>query len=544
MGPSGCGKTTLLNCLSGLDELDSGEVHIEGADLRQMDDRRRTDYRCRRMGFIFQTFNLLPVLTAVENVELPLLVGGVRPAEARRRSVAALERVGLGERIHHRPAELSGGQRQRVSIARALVNGPAIVWADEPTGNLDSKTTADVMESHPAAQYRAAADFRDRHPRRRHRRVVQPHRAHERRRDHRPGPKAGAGGGHMNAPQGMPLNVTVALGLLIAVVAILLFLFLAGLRQPVMAKLGMRSIPRRPTQSILIVFGLTLSTVIIVSALAIGDTLNYLRPVACDQVVRRDRRDHRAAAAGYLCAVGRRRRGCAGQSGDRPAGRTRLRAQPRLRSRNWRRRMPDWPTCCNSSTRACRASTTARYEQLRDRVQQEPLADGVAASIVFPTIIRNTTTGQGEPLGFVMAVDDEYTRGFGLHSVDGQAVTMERLRPGVGNIFVLAGRLFAWANQTGSQSGLGGLKPSDVATAIAGAGALLSGAGGAGQPDAVTGATAPSLGSAAPITGTAPSQACRRRTLSLANLNLSTFTGEIDRVLGEAGCSCERVRCI
>ena len=145
MGPSGCGKTTLLNCLSGLDEFDSGEVHIEGADLRQMDDRRRTDYRSRRMGFIFQTFNLLPVLTAVENVELPLLVGGVRPAEARRRSVAALERVGLGERIHHRPAELSGGQRQRVSIARALVNGPAIVWADEPTGNLDSKTTADVM---------------------------------------------------------------------------------------------------------------------------------------------------------------------------------------------------------------------------------------------------------------------------------------------------------------------------------------------------------------------------------------------------------------
>jgi putative ABC transport system ATP-binding protein len=145
MGPSGCGKTTLLNCLSGLDEFDSGEVHIEGADLRQMDDRRRTDYRSRRMGFIFQTFNLLPVLTAVENVELPLLVSGVRPAEARRRSVAALERVGLGERIHHRPAELSGGQRQRVSIARALVNDPAIVWADEPTGNLDSKTTADVM---------------------------------------------------------------------------------------------------------------------------------------------------------------------------------------------------------------------------------------------------------------------------------------------------------------------------------------------------------------------------------------------------------------
>jgi putative ABC transport system ATP-binding protein len=145
MGPSGCGKTTLLNCLSGLDDFDGGEVRIEGADLRRMDDRRRTDYRSRRMGFIFQTFNLLPVLTAAENVELPLLVGGVRPAEARRRAIAALERVGLGERTEHRPAELSGGQRQRVSIARALVNKPAIVWADEPTGNLDSKTTADVM---------------------------------------------------------------------------------------------------------------------------------------------------------------------------------------------------------------------------------------------------------------------------------------------------------------------------------------------------------------------------------------------------------------
>ncbi|MEZ4864536.1 MAG: ABC transporter ATP-binding protein [Caldilineaceae bacterium] len=145
MGPSGCGKTTLLNCLSGLDDFDAGDVVIEGVSLRTMSDRARTTYRAQRMGFIFQTFNLLPVITAVENVELPLLVSGVRPAEAHRRALAALDQVGLSDRGHHRPAELSGGQRQRVTIARSLVNDPAIVWADEPTGNLDSKTAGDVL---------------------------------------------------------------------------------------------------------------------------------------------------------------------------------------------------------------------------------------------------------------------------------------------------------------------------------------------------------------------------------------------------------------
>jgi ABC-type lipoprotein export system ATPase subunit len=145
MGPSGCGKTTLLNCLSGLDDFDSGEVAIEGVALRTMSDRARTTYRARRMGFVFQTFNLLPVLTALENVELPLLVSGVRPGDARRRAAAALAQVGLSERTEHRPAELSGGQRQRVTVARSLVNEPAIVWADEPTGNLDSEAATDVL---------------------------------------------------------------------------------------------------------------------------------------------------------------------------------------------------------------------------------------------------------------------------------------------------------------------------------------------------------------------------------------------------------------
>jgi putative ABC transport system ATP-binding protein len=146
MGPSGCGKTTLLNCLSGLDTADQGEILIEGVSLTDMTDRERTDYRARRMGFVFQFYNLLPVLSAVENVELPLLVAGLRPREARARSLEALEQVGLGHRPNHRPAELSGGERQRTTIARALVNRPALVWADEPTGDLDSETANEIMD--------------------------------------------------------------------------------------------------------------------------------------------------------------------------------------------------------------------------------------------------------------------------------------------------------------------------------------------------------------------------------------------------------------
>jgi ABC-type lipoprotein export system ATPase subunit len=144
MGPSGSGKTTLLNCLSGLDAIDGGEVLIEGVALGTMSDRERTDYRARRMGFVFQFYNLMPVLSSVENVELPLLVARVSANEARRQALDALELVGLRDWAEHVPDELSGGQRQRVTIARALVNNPAIVWADEPTGDLDSETAADV----------------------------------------------------------------------------------------------------------------------------------------------------------------------------------------------------------------------------------------------------------------------------------------------------------------------------------------------------------------------------------------------------------------
>ena len=145
MGPSGCGKTTLLNCLSGLDDIDEGEIVIDNTPLRDLDDDARTDYRARQMGFVFQLYNLLPVLSAVENVELPLLVSGTRSGDAKTRAMQTLDMVGLADWAAHRPGELSGGQRQRVTIARALVAEPAIIWADEPTGDLDSETAQGIM---------------------------------------------------------------------------------------------------------------------------------------------------------------------------------------------------------------------------------------------------------------------------------------------------------------------------------------------------------------------------------------------------------------
>ncbi|WP_233452044.1 ABC transporter ATP-binding protein [Rubrobacter xylanophilus] len=146
MGPSGCGKTTLLNCLSGLDGFDAGEVLIGGEPISGMSDRKRTRFRAERMGFVFQTYNLIPVLSGAENVELPLLVAGARPKEARRRALDALEMVGVPEQANKRPNEMSGGQQQRVTVARSLVNDPAIVWADEPTGALDSETSEEIVD--------------------------------------------------------------------------------------------------------------------------------------------------------------------------------------------------------------------------------------------------------------------------------------------------------------------------------------------------------------------------------------------------------------
>jgi putative ABC transport system ATP-binding protein len=146
MGPSGCGKTTLLNCLSGLDSIDGGVVRVDGVDLNTLSDNDKSHYRARRMGFVFQFYNLLPVLSAAENVEMPLLVSGVAAKDARDRAMNALDLVHLTDWARHKPAQLSGGQRQRVTIARALVNEPAIVWADEPTGDLDSKNADEIME--------------------------------------------------------------------------------------------------------------------------------------------------------------------------------------------------------------------------------------------------------------------------------------------------------------------------------------------------------------------------------------------------------------
>ena len=146
MGPSGCGKTTLLNSLSGIDDITRGKVLIDGVSIHDMSDDARTKYRAENMGFVFQAFNLLPVLSGVENVEMPLLLAGVKPGQARSRALDIMDLTGVADQAHKRPAQMSGGQQQRVTVARALANEPAIVWADEPTGALDSETSRSIMD--------------------------------------------------------------------------------------------------------------------------------------------------------------------------------------------------------------------------------------------------------------------------------------------------------------------------------------------------------------------------------------------------------------
>ena len=146
MGSSGCGKTTLLNMIGNLDRRSSGEIIIDGVDTSKLSERQQTAFRRDKIGFIFQLFNLFPFLTAVENVETPLLLRGINSGLAREQAKMMLRELGMGDRLYHLPLELSGGQQQRVAVARALINQPAIILGDEPTGDLDSSTSSDVMD--------------------------------------------------------------------------------------------------------------------------------------------------------------------------------------------------------------------------------------------------------------------------------------------------------------------------------------------------------------------------------------------------------------
>lgn len=343
------------------------------------------------------------------------------------------------------------------------------------------------------------------------------------------------------------LSSNIMIGLVGSVVAVVLVLVLLALRQPVLAKLGVRNIPRRPLQSSLIVIGLTLSTIIVISALAIGNTLDYsLRRHAInaygaiDEIIAPPLLSTLAQLAGAGAPETTQTTGADGDQAANfdteesagAAGEALLNADALT-------------TILNLLEEGLPGIDYSRYEQLRERVSQEPLIDGVAPSIIFPTIIRDSSSGQGEPLGFVVAVDDEYTEKFGLHSADGAEVRMDRLRPGVGNIFTWASRFFGLINQTSNQLGFGDIRVSDVATAIAGAGAAITSVAGDGsllQQSGIlsaTGGLTQTLTSLGVSTDTLAALGVGGGNADLAGLlttlNLNTLSSEIDRTLGQAG---------
>src|SRR4029453_3849518 len=284
MGPSGSGKTTLLNCLSGLDDIDGGRVLVDGQDLFALSDARRTAHRARSMGFIFQAFNLIPVFTPAENVELPLLLGGTPAKQARRRSIQMLERVGLSHRVGHRPNELSGGERQRGTGARALASRPAIVWADEPTGNLDTQMASQVVDllhelnrddgqtivlvTHDPGVAASAGRLI---------RMCDGRLVGDERQSGdgrwtgrgRPPPRGCRGGGLIRMYPNLTPPLAVLLGLALAVAAFI------ALRRPVLRRLALRQIGRRRGEATLVVAGSVLGTAIIIGSLIVGDTLNF-----------------------------------------------------------------------------------------------------------------------------------------------------------------------------------------------------------------------------------------------------------------------------
>ncbi len=250
VGPSGCGKTTLLHCLSGLEDFEHGEVLLEGQSLARLSDGQKADHRARRMGFVFQSYNLLPVLNALENVELPLLLSGRSAAEARRRAMRALEVVGLENRLRHRPSELSGGQQQRVAIARALSTEPAVIFADEPTGNLDSDSAEEVMQLRRDRRRYALTRLAELASlSQRERRIV------------------------MRSLFGVSQDgLLIGIGVLVAIVVGVLAT--AAWRNPLLPRLAWRNLPRRPGFAVLITLGLTIGTVILSSAFTTGDTMS------------------------------------------------------------------------------------------------------------------------------------------------------------------------------------------------------------------------------------------------------------------------------